>query len=66
MRDGDPDRSVLDRLDARYYGDPADERPAGVAPPCDRCGGRESVEQVDGRDLCSECIDDVEEDETDE
>lgn len=50
-------RRILDRLDARHYGDDEGADPSelhGVAPPCKRCGSRERVE--DG--LCSECLDD--------
>jgi len=56
----DPERSqgVTERVDARHYGDPDDERPAHVEPPhadesgetngsqfvrCSRCGGREMI-----------------------
>jgi len=60
MRDDpDPERaeSVGERVDARHYGDPEGERPAGVAPLCEGCGEREASVWVGGRDLCAECVD---------
>jgi len=60
VEDPDPERSqgVAECVDARHYGDPEDERPAGVAPLCEDCGEREAVERIDGRDLCEPCIGD--------
>ncbi|WP_336331121.1 hypothetical protein [Haloarcula sp. CGMCC 1.2071] len=55
MTDPDPERSegVLDRLDARHYGDREQETPGGVAPPCSECGRRE---RLPDREVCSECV----------
>jgi hypothetical protein len=49
----------LERLDASRYGDP-EGQPAGVGPPCESCGEREAVENLDLGDrevaLCGPCI----------
>lgn len=68
----DPERSqsVLERLDARHYGEPEDEDVAtlaGVAPPCEMCGEREATERVDDilgapfLDVCEDCLEEVSE-----
>lgn len=46
------DRPMLERLDARHYGDDGTGPAPGVAPPCEECGARERAE--DSR-LCAEC-----------
>ena len=68
--DRDPERSerVLDRLDARHYGDDLDDDdrpvPDDVAPLCDSCGEREAVDSFPLGDeevpLCGRCaVEDV-------
>lgn len=63
-REPDPeqDRSAMQRLDARHYGDPDNESVdelIGMAPPCSECGSREAARSAHGRDLCEECADDL-------
>lgn len=51
---GEADRSVLDRVDARYYGDRGETVPSGVAPPCIECGARPAEPGYE--DKCPECF----------
>jgi len=66
-REPDPeqDRSAMQRLDTRHYGDPENEsvdQLIGIAPLCSECGSREAARSVNDRDLCEQCADDLERD----
>jgi len=59
-REPDPeqDRSAMQRLDARHYGDPEDDsivELSGIAPPCECCQERQAAGRLNGRDLCDPC-----------